>query len=476
VNKPISTATQTALNLLAPLTSPTFTGTISGITKTMVGLGNVDNTSDVNKPISTATQTALNLKAPLASPTFTGTATGVNLTLTGNLISPTITLNGVSLATIFNNLAVYFSDSTIFNGTVNVSSSPLGGLITTGLTDTGTASISGLLTASGGIATPTITLNGTNLATTLAQYQLMNKNLFSVNNTITASNPVIYIADNPTWYLLSGTYASNSQAITNAWGVVENNAQRLTLSAGTGSNRDMYFEIANNFSGQALIIKVWVLLGTATNFDLVVTNGLTWNSVGRQCFTSANGLNTSTYTQLTFSFVAPATSVIDIHVGATQESGITAQTAGTVYTYGWQICYENKTTNILGNLSVDTGITTNTLSATAAGTSITASADIKYNGTTSLTTQMATLNGYKTSGSIAATTTFQTIFTWAASTRGFITVIAVAPNYSMFAGFFEGTSNGSYNSLTQIAPSGNSNQALLNTTNVIINLEFSRMK
>lgn len=37
-----------------------------------LGLGNVDNTSDVNKPISTATQTALNLKAPLASPALTG--------------------------------------------------------------------------------------------------------------------------------------------------------------------------------------------------------------------------------------------------------------------------------------------------------------------------------------------------------------------------------------------------------------------
>ena len=53
--------------------SPTFTGTVSGISKTMVGLGNVDNTSDANKPVSTATQTALNLKANLASPTFTGT-------------------------------------------------------------------------------------------------------------------------------------------------------------------------------------------------------------------------------------------------------------------------------------------------------------------------------------------------------------------------------------------------------------------
>lgn len=32
-------------------------------TKAQIGLGNVDNTSDANKPISTATQTALNAKA-----------------------------------------------------------------------------------------------------------------------------------------------------------------------------------------------------------------------------------------------------------------------------------------------------------------------------------------------------------------------------------------------------------------------------
>lgn len=44
-------------------------------TKSQVGLGNVDNTSDVNKPISTATQNALNLKANLASPALTGAPT-----------------------------------------------------------------------------------------------------------------------------------------------------------------------------------------------------------------------------------------------------------------------------------------------------------------------------------------------------------------------------------------------------------------
>ncbi len=44
-------------------TSATFSGTVSGITKSMVGLGDVDNTTDANKPVSTATQTALDLKS-----------------------------------------------------------------------------------------------------------------------------------------------------------------------------------------------------------------------------------------------------------------------------------------------------------------------------------------------------------------------------------------------------------------------------
>jgi hypothetical protein len=62
----------TDLAAKAPLANPTFTGTVAGVTKTHVGLANVDNTSDVDKPISTATQTALSEKADTNSPTFTG--------------------------------------------------------------------------------------------------------------------------------------------------------------------------------------------------------------------------------------------------------------------------------------------------------------------------------------------------------------------------------------------------------------------
>jgi hypothetical protein len=69
-----STASKTETLTNKTLTSPVI-NTPTGITKSDVGLANVDNTTDVNKPVSTATQTALDLKAPIASPTFTGTVT-----------------------------------------------------------------------------------------------------------------------------------------------------------------------------------------------------------------------------------------------------------------------------------------------------------------------------------------------------------------------------------------------------------------
>lgn len=61
----------------APTANPTFTGTVSGVTKAHVGLGNVDNTSDANKPVSTAQQTALDAKTArqLTKTTITGNYT-----------------------------------------------------------------------------------------------------------------------------------------------------------------------------------------------------------------------------------------------------------------------------------------------------------------------------------------------------------------------------------------------------------------
>jgi hypothetical protein len=60
-------ATKTNLDLKAPLASPAFTGTVTGIDKAMVGLSNVDDTADADKAISTAANTALGLKEATAN-------------------------------------------------------------------------------------------------------------------------------------------------------------------------------------------------------------------------------------------------------------------------------------------------------------------------------------------------------------------------------------------------------------------------
>jgi hypothetical protein len=85
----LATTLTTQIGLKAPINNPTFTGTVSGITKTMVGLNNVDNTTDVNKPISTATQTALDTKLNLSGGTLTGGLTGTTASFSGP-----ITANG----------------------------------------------------------------------------------------------------------------------------------------------------------------------------------------------------------------------------------------------------------------------------------------------------------------------------------------------------------------------------------------------
>jgi hypothetical protein len=88
-----------ALALKANSASPTFTGTVSGITKTMVGLGNVTNESKVTMFTSPSfTGTVAGITATMvglgnvtneskvtmfANPTFTGTVTGVTKTMVG---------------------------------------------------------------------------------------------------------------------------------------------------------------------------------------------------------------------------------------------------------------------------------------------------------------------------------------------------------------------------------------------------------
>lgn len=110
--KPISTATQAALDTInGNVTAVTDSladhiadeSNPHNVTKAQVGLSNVDNTSDAAKPVSTATQTALNKKLDNSgNKTFDG-----NLTITGNLtVSGTTTTNDTETLTVQDNLII----------------------------------------------------------------------------------------------------------------------------------------------------------------------------------------------------------------------------------------------------------------------------------------------------------------------------------------------------------------------------------
>ena len=68
---------------MAPLESPNFTGNVSGITKEMINLNNIDNTSDFDKPLSNSISNELNLYAKLESPSFTGNVNGIDANMVG---------------------------------------------------------------------------------------------------------------------------------------------------------------------------------------------------------------------------------------------------------------------------------------------------------------------------------------------------------------------------------------------------------
>jgi peptidoglycan hydrolase CwlO-like protein len=122
----VTSSVQTQLTDLdttkADIESPTFTGTVSGITSSMVGLGNVDNTSDANKPVSTATQSALDAKLNLSGGTLTG-----KITLDGE---PTQALHAATKAYVDNVSAGLHIHEAAHTATTNTLAILSGGTVT----------------------------------------------------------------------------------------------------------------------------------------------------------------------------------------------------------------------------------------------------------------------------------------------------------------------------------------------------------
>jgi hypothetical protein len=186
------------------------------------------------------------------------------------------------------------------------------------------------------------------------------------------------------------------------------------------------------------------------NWNLSVNNAQAWNTVGGKTFTSSDGLTTTAYTQLSYSFTCPSTTNFNIHVGAHSNTayGQATQTAGTSYIYGWQILVKAKTTTLASNLSVD-----GTLATTG---------DVTFNTSTSLASFYSAITSLRSSGTFASTTAFQTIYNLVSPQCGFIRVTTYI---SMMVAMFEWSNGTTAASLTLIASSGNAVQAALNTTN-----------
>ncbi len=226
--------TQTLTN--KTLTSPAITSP-TGITKSDVGLGSADNTSDTNKPISTATQTALDLKENTANkststslgnsdtlyPTqnavksYVDGLTGSYLSLSGGIMTGTLNLaNTATDGVVLYNTSDQTTDYERFAARYTSNAFYLGhewaGTGTSRTTHIGVASTAGvqLGTNAGRFITikpamPFFTINSgaTGLTGNLLDYSLSTLSASSSTQTALAINPTINQSSTASYTMLS---------------------------------------------------------------------------------------------------------------------------------------------------------------------------------------------------------------------------------------------------------------------------------
>jgi len=176
--------------------------------------------------------------------------------------------------------------------------------------------------------------NGSNLMQLFADTNVLalsgsvNSRSYSVPGNSSAGTYQYGLTNSPTWNVNQGSYTNNNSTAPDG----STTAATYTLST---ASWDLYQTIGVT-SGVVYRVGVWVRLGTATNFCIVVNNTQAWNTVGGKAFNSSDGLSTSKWTHVSFTFTGPSTNNINLHIGGHSES-ITQQTAGTVFVWNWEI-------------------------------------------------------------------------------------------------------------------------------------------
>ena len=245
------TGLQTAIDAKAPLASPTFTGTVTGISKSMVGLGNVDNTADASKPVSTAqaaadaavqsyaiqranhtgtqaagTITGLGTLAT-QSGTFSGTSSGTNtgdqtITLTGDVTGSGTGSFSATLAASGATAGTYTSVTVDAKGRVTAGTNPSSYTL-----PTATASVLGGIKIGSGLS-----IDGSGVVTAASSYTLPDATVSVKGGVIVGSGLSVS----------SGTISANVTSVNGATGAV---TVQKTITSGTaaptgGSDGDIY--------------------------------------------------------------------------------------------------------------------------------------------------------------------------------------------------------------------------------------------
>lgn len=239
----IATNTTTISNHIGNTSNP------HQVTKAQVGLGNVDNTSDLNKPISTATQTALNLKANSADLATVATSGSYNdlsdkpTIPTVNNATLTIQKNGTTVQT--------FTANQSTNATANIS-------VPTKTSDI--TNDSGFITSSA-LAPYALSADLATVATSGDYDDLSNKPTIPTvgNGTITITQGGIS----------KGTFTTNQSGDTtialDAGGGGIGNIDNLTITA----NADDEIQAVAVIDQNTGIAKTWT--GTMAEYEAIVT-------------------------------------------------------------------------------------------------------------------------------------------------------------------------------------------------------------
>ena len=245
------------------LTSPVI-NTPTGITKTDVGLANVDNTTDANKPISTATQTALDLKAPLAAPAFTGTATAVNLTISGDL-----TVNGTT--TNLNSTSLVVEDKNVVLGDT--------------ATPTDTTADGGGITLKGATDKTFNWVDATDAWTSSEDLNLLTGKVYKINGTSVLSDSTLgsgVTASSLTSVgtITSGTWTGTAIAIANGGtGATDSGTARTNLGLAIGTDVQAYNATLASVAGgtytgdDSITTLGTITAGTWTGTTIAIANG-----------------------------------------------------------------------------------------------------------------------------------------------------------------------------------------------------------